>query len=696
MLALVAGLALACSGGDDAARAAAAPSPATDPVATQTRAAPASAAPGEAVTAQSTTTTSEPPRRRPDERPLPAFEGYTLQGERVSVGSLLGKRLVLFLFNPEVPEAAVAAKAIGAIAPLRGPNNFEILGVGLGTTRAKLEAFAREHAIAYRVLDDSSGDIAQRLQLRVPVAVIGVDPEGYISFGMAGFSTEGTDPAASVEVQLRQALRLSAPGEEEALQPEAPMAPDFSAPRLEGGEDFHLSSLRGKPVIIAFFLHTCPHCHHMLEFMKDYLPTLPADKRPELVGIEISDRREAVRARLKSDGLDFFPVVFDPDLKTRTAYGALVGVPDVFLVGADGRIQAHVQGWRDDRDPPLMKMRIAKLVGVPVPMLLHQTGYSGNEFCAVCHVKEEQTWLLTNHAGAFDTLVKHAADKDAECVSCHVVGFGKPGGYTMSPPTRELEDVGCESCHGRGGPHLSPGLVKDGNYEPQCLHCHDAQHSLGFSYASFLPRISHAANAKLAALPLEEKRKILLVRRKPREDLLPVTAAYVGSKACEGCHAAEYATWAKGAHARAVDPLRAKGKAEAADCLKCHTTGFGRSGGFPADAKAGKLDVHGDLAAVGCESCHGPGGEHVKPEASKVGTIVSLTDKCDSCVILQICGSCHDEANDPGFEFEVKKKIEAQKHGTKLPAAGAGGKSGFAPPLPAAAIERAFAASAGR
>lgn len=43
---------------------------------------------------------------------------------------------------------------------------------------------------------------------------------------------------------------------------------------------------------------------------------------------------------------------------------------------------------------------------------------------------------------------------------------------------------------------------------------------------------------------------------------------------------------------------------------------------------------------------------------------MSLADKCDSCVILQICGSCHDDANDPGFEFEVKAKIDKIRHGT--------------------------------
>jgi hypothetical protein len=88
---------------------------------------------------------------------------------------------------------------------------------------------------------------------------------------------------------------------------------------------------------------------------------------------------------------------------------------------------------------------------------------------------------------------------------------------------------------------------------------------------------------------------------------------------------------------------------------------MGRPGGFPKGAGVG---AHADLARVGCESCHGPGGDHVAAGARTIGTIVSLGDKCDSCVILQICGSCHDDANDPGFEFEVKAKIEAQRHGT--------------------------------
>ncbi len=43
---------------------------------------------------------------------------------------------------------------------------------------------------------------------------------------------------------------------------------------------------------------------------------------------------------------------------------------------------------------------------------------------------------------------------------------------------------------------------------------------------------------------------------------------------------------------------------------------------------------------------------------------MSLGDKCDSCVILQICGGCHDHENDADFEFSVQEHIDRQRHGT--------------------------------
>jgi peroxiredoxin len=581
----------------------------------------------------------------------------------VAASGFLGRRVLLFLFNPEVPDAVLAAKAIAGLTRIQGTENFEILGIAAGSDRRTVEAFVKAQGIDYRVIDDPTGQIARKLNVPVPVALIGADAEGNLSFGMGQFPKDGPDPAGAIESYVRQSLRLpeTASAVETSLG-EHPLAPSFKAERLDGGPTFDLASLRGKPVILVFFLHTCPHCHHELEFLKQELPKIPEDKRPVLIGVSILDHTTSVKATLQEDGLDFFPVLLDSDYKLRTAYGSMAGVPDTFLIDRDGRVMARIRGWGNPQDEPLLRMRLAKLAGQPVPMLLSATGYSGNEFCAICHEGPAETWQLTAHAGAFPTLVRHGADKDVACVGCHVVGWGKPGGYTLAPPTPHLENVGCETCHGRGGPHQSPDFVKDGDFSAACVVCHDAKHSLGFAYSAFVPRVGCKSIAKLAELPVAEKRKILEALGRPREPILGNgDARFVGSATCQGCHAAEFAVWAQSPHGRSVKSLEAKKKTGEAACLKCHTTGFGRPGGFPPD---GTIAANAGLASVGCEDCHGPGSAHVAPDAPKRGSIVSLGDKCKTCAILQVCGTCHDDANDPGFRYEVDAKVKAQAHGT--------------------------------
>jgi peroxiredoxin len=599
-------------------------------------------------------------RAQRKERPLPGFSGWTLEGERFSVSSALGKRLLIFFFNPDVTEAAVIAEAVAKISPLRGAHNFEILGVATGSSREAAQAFAARRALDFRVLDDSSAGIARRMGLRAPIAILGIDPEGYVVFGFAQFETQAPNASQLIHSRLRTALRLPGP-EGDAMPGTRPLAPDFEADVLDGNERFTLAARRGEPVVLIFFLHTCPHCHEALRFLKAELGSLSQERRPVLVGVELTGKTHAVRANLREGGFDFFPVLFDDDGSIVNAYGVFAGVPDVILIDREGRIAARVQGWEPQTDEPLLRMRLAKLVGAPVPMLLSKKGYSGSEVCGVCHESEHATWLLTSHASAFDTLVRHGADTDAECVGCHVVGYGARGGFLISPATKRLENVGCESCHGRGGSHLSPDFAPGDDYASACAGCHDEKHSLAFDYAAFLPRVSHADNAHILELPAPERRRTLAERGAARRELLPAAAAHVGSEACRSCHAAEFETWAAGPHAAATATLAKSGRDREPPCLKCHTTGFGRTGGFPS---TGSPVDHPDLARVGCESCHGPGAKHLEESSAKRGSIVSLGNKCDSCVILQICGTCHDADNDPGFEFEVKSKIEKIRHGT--------------------------------
>ncbi len=394
----------------------------------------------------------KPEKKSRREKPLPGFSGWTLDNERFDVSSLLGKRSLIFFFNPEVKEAPPAAEAVGAISKLRGKHNFDIVGVATGSNRKAVVSFVQEHEIDYRVIDDSSAAIAQRLGLRRPMAIFGVDSEGYVIFGIERFSSGSPDASRAIEDQLRNALRL--PAVSTAIEPvlgNRPVAPLFAGDIMDSDERFDLAQHRGEAVILIFFLHTCSHCHKALSFFREALEELPQDKRPTLIGVEVSGKTGAVRRALKDKNLDFFPVIFDYDRTIRSDYGVFAGVPDTYFIDAEGRIAAHVVPWIAKRDEHLARMRMAKLAGAPVPMLLRKIGYSGNDTCGVCHEMEHETWLFTQHASAYDTLVKHGEENNEECVSCHVVGYSQPGGFKSAAETPSLEDVGCETCHGRGG-----------------------------------------------------------------------------------------------------------------------------------------------------------------------------------------------------------------------------------------------------
>ena len=149
---------------------------------------------------------------------------------------------------------------------------------------------------------------------------------------------------------------------------------------------------------------------------------------------------------------------------------------------------------------------------------------------------------------------------------------------------------------------------------------------------------------------------------------------YVGSKKCKICHLKEYKSWAETNMANAFDLLKPGARAEErvaagleADkdyttdvaCVKCHVTGYGQPGGFVS------IEETPELAGVGCETCHGPGGIYIKPEHMSLknkeydkATLVAIG--LVDTVGEQQCVSCHNGESpfvpdDHVFDFESKK-----------------------------------------
>ncbi len=117
---------------------------------------------------------------------------------------------------------------------------------------------------------------------------------------------------------------------------------------------------------------------------------------------------------------------------------------------------------------------------------------------------------------------------------------------------------------------------------------------------------------------------------------------YVGSKACQPCHPNEYKSFMayakKSRSFRSIERMK-KGltKEEIEQCYSCHTTGYGRPGGFVSPEETPHLKN------AGCEVCHGPGSLHVKTKDS--GDIrAKLT--------MKDCETCHTSERIRAFRFK--------------------------------------------
>ncbi|WP_419788338.1 cytochrome c family protein [Pseudodesulfovibrio sp.] len=118
---------------------------------------------------------------------------------------------------------------------------------------------------------------------------------------------------------------------------------------------------------------------------------------------------------------------------------------------------------------------------------------------------------------------------------------------------------------------------------------------------------------------------------------------YVGSEACAECHPNEYSNYkkySKKAHSGNAVKLMSGDltKEELEECYHCHMTGFGKPGGFVS------FEETPAMADAGCETCHGPGADHVESGGD--------TDLIKAKLQLSDCEGCHNPDRVAAFDFK--------------------------------------------
>lgn len=149
----------------------------------------------------------------------------------------------------------------------------------------------------------------------------------------------------------------------------------------------------------------------------------------------------------------------------------------------------------------------------PPPPPPGQPVYVGVAGClGKCHYHEEALaqWKKTVHAQAWQTLVDSGKPFSLDCVGCHAVGFGEPGGATLLSLAQgpELRAIQCETCHGAGSLHVAAPVKKSVPVpkpgKERCQACHTPEHSDTFDYQAYLRDIlgpGHGPEARQALGP---------------------------------------------------------------------------------------------------------------------------------------------------------------------------------------------------
>jgi len=153
---------------------------------------------------------------------------------------------------------------------------------------------------------------------------------------------------------------------------------------------------------------------------------------------------------------------------------------------------------------------------------------------------------------------------------------------------------------------------------------HSSQNELAFSFLPVAVDESLPREASLIELYKEYQRLVKeanLLEKQPRY-VLPNGLKYTGSESCKPCHEYEYEKWSGKPHAHAYSTLERVGSAFDPECVVCHVVGMEYVSGFVSGQKTAYLKN------VGCESCHGPGSEHIRTlgEAKTTGPRLDCSD----------------------------------------------------------------------
>jgi len=281
---------------------------------------------------------------------LPDFELPDLRGQMVNFEEIVGEgKPVLFLF------VAPTCQPCGALLPeidewqteLADRVNFVFISTGAGE-----ENVAKFGRTAQRLLVQKNREFQNEVYAKWTPSALLVNTDGRVASHIAAGDSAIRSLIEKVRSEnVEDPFFYFAMERKDEHQPKiGESAPEFELKDLEG-KTIDSRELRGKPTLVTFWSPTCPHCHAMIEQIKEWEKARGLDD-PNLLVFSDGDPEAHREAGITS------PILIDKAHGISSKFG-MFGTPSAVLIDENGKIVSETAvgasniwsliGWRKDQ-----------------------------------------------------------------------------------------------------------------------------------------------------------------------------------------------------------------------------------------------------------------------------------------------------------------------------------------------------------
>jgi peroxiredoxin len=262
----------------------------------------------------------------------PDFTLQTINGQTVNLSDFRGKPVMLNFWSINCPACQFQMPYIQVFYSERSDQEITLLTINVGDSTSAVQDYVTSRGLTFPVLLDPEGRVAGAYGIiGVPMTFF-IDAEGILrAYKIGAFQSQKEMESALMEVFPSLIL---AP--KPKVAPEiGNIAPDFTLQTING-KSITLSNLRGRTVLLNFWLSSCAACVDEMPYLQTVFDGQANDELV-ILAINCGENSQTVQSTVDSLRLTI-PMLLDPDGKVCADYKR--GAPTTFIIDGNGIITA--------------------------------------------------------------------------------------------------------------------------------------------------------------------------------------------------------------------------------------------------------------------------------------------------------------------------------------------------------------------